>query len=472
MSLKAVCARCGQKIKAAEHHAGKRVKCPRCQEPLTLPPAPEQPAAEPAVERAFAGAFRRPARRQPGSSARNKSLDTCQRCQQAFPPDQMVRLHGVRICRQCKEAFLIERPSSQESRRKVLQLSLVLGLAGLLVVAALGGYLLLRIANRPAARKPPAKPTAPLLAEEPPPPAADASAKRDAPGKATAPPPPAGPTPKTEPSEPPLPALVYQPQPASQWRFRFEATLGPLNPPEPVEPNRLRGRFTAQLQDHTPARQNFWIVFDELEVPAPFRDEEYRGAASFPKNILGKRMPLWLGPKSADDMPEGVPPSLPLILDAGDVIEHEDGSRDLVGKAFKRYLTLQGNDLTGQVLAFLGRDWLPPQPTARTWERNQPLSCDAGFFLGVAWKLERQPAPSETQAVIGLQAKSEHLQKRDGKPVHKITVTGKGSWTFDLQDSMTHSLSCEIAFDEEDLLLRHKHAYVLRLSLVRDQPSE
>jgi hypothetical protein len=354
----------------------------------------------------------------------------------------------------------------------VLVMSLVLGLAGLLVVAALGGYLLLRIASRPAARKPPAKPTAPLLAEEPPPPAADASAKADAAEKAGASPPSPGPAPKAEASEPPLPALVYQPQPASQWRFRFEATLGPLNPPEPVEPNRLRGRLTAQLQEHTPDRQNFWIVFDELEVSAPFRDEEYRGAASFPKNILGKRMPLWLGPKSADDMPEGVPPSLPLILDAGDVVEHEDGSRDPAGKAFTRYLTRQGNDLAGQILAFLGRDWLPPQPAARTWERSQPLFCDAGLFVPVAWKLERQLASSETQAIIALQAKTEHLQRREGKLVHKITVTGKGSWSLDLQDAMTHSVSCEIIFEEEDLSLRHKHAYVLRLSLNRDPPSE
>ncbi|MCS6976905.1 MAG: hypothetical protein NZM31_07850, partial [Gemmatales bacterium] len=474
MALSLSC-KCGKRFKVPEELIGKRIKCPVCQSAITvqLPPTPSESQSadgpangngaqdlEFASSRAFAAAPRQkpaPNKPQKGSSARTKALTPCSRCNQPFPPEQLVRLHGQPICRPCKEAVLIERPSSAESNRRVLIYSMIFSAVGLVIVAGLGIFLLIRMASKPPAKKPTPKTDAELaaVADTDKAPGSEAKseqvAKTEPPTKSEPATKTAPPTPGKNEADPSWRPLRHEPKPGTRWRFQIEAGLGLASDPEAAT-NRVTGVVDVEQRELSGQIQDLSLQFRKLEVPGPFHDEDYRGAAAFPGNVLGKKMTLRLGRKSEEHVPRGVPLELPGILEDGDIITHEDESRDAAGKAFKKYLTRQGNDLLSQLFLFLGRDLLPKDlGNPKTWEVVRPLYFDAGIYAPVTWTLERQQSSMEHLAKIALKTKADHTHKQDAGPTYKLKVTGSGTWQFNLDDSMTEDLDYTATIEEEQL---------------------
>lgn len=478
---------CGKKLKVPEQLAGKRIKCPVCQAAIavTAPTPDPQPTSGDGPQelnlvtaRAFSAPVSKPSAKKAkgGSSARSKALVACSRCTQSFPPDQVVKWRGQMICRPCKEELLIERPSSAESARKVLMYSMIFSVVGLLIVAGLGVFLLIRLASKPSPKKPPTKAEEVVVADSGTQPVAagksgertSGEANREAPAtEKTAQPtvPPAAP--KSEP-EPQWRPLRHEPPSGKRWRFELEAFLGLSGDDGAAEGNRLTGVFDLEQTERTPLRQDLSLLFRQLQVAKPFSDEDYRGSAAFPGNVLGKKMTLRLGQKAAEQVPPGVPPELPGILEDGEIIVHDDDSRDPAGKAFQRYLTRQGNDLLAQAFLFLGRDLLPKElGTGKTWEVVRPLFFDAGVYAPVTWTMTRQMSPEEHVAQIAIKTRTEHMFKQEGKPSYQFKVNGQGTWSYNLDDSMTEKVEYQATVEEEQLPDRIRHRYVVRLRLQR-----
>lgn len=485
--------KCGKRFKVPEELIGKRIKCPVCQSAISV--QPPEPTPSPAdndgpqeLQFASTRAFAAPRPKPPapkaakGSSARTKALTPCSRCNQPFPPEQLVKLRGQNICRPCKEAVLIERPSSVENARKVLIYSMIFSAVGLVIVAGLGVFLLIRLASKPPAKKPPPKIESEpvMVADAGKLPGGEAKSEQTA---ATDAPAPSQPAPKTQPQTTPPAApkneadpswrpLRHDPQPGTRWRFQIEAALGLANAAD-AEANRLTGIIDVEQHNRAPSTQDLSLRFRKLEVAGPFTDDDYRGAGAFPGNVLNKQMTLRLGRKSEEQVPRGVPLELPGILEDGDPIVHEDESRDPAGKAFKKYLTRQGNDLLAQAFLVLGRDLLPKDlGNPKTWQVAQPLYFDAGIYAPVTWTLERQPASMEHLAKIAVKTKADHTHKQDAGPTYKLKIAGTGSWLYNLDDSMTEEFDYTATIEEEQLPDMVRNRYVVRIRVHRLPPTE
>jgi hypothetical protein len=461
MPISVACA-CGKKLSVGDQFAGKRVKCPACQQPLTIP------TLEGVSENASAGA-KAPGlgktanadKPRTGSSARTKALAPCSRCNNSFPPDTLVKLRGQMICRECKEEALIEQPSSAENKRQTLMWSVIAGGVGVVIVAGLGIFLLVRMANKPG---PKPKATAAEVASAPQPPAPPVDSK------------PADPKPvavknTTDPALANLRHFKHEPKPGDKWSFRLDVTLAPTESKDAMEGNRISGELELVQKEVTADQQLLGLVFRKLDVAKPFTDEDHRGAEAFPKNVVGKGMTLVLGPKKSEPPPEAWPTALPFITNSGDDIKHDDDTKDPAGLAFKKYLTAHANDLLAQAFLFLGRDLLPKElGHPATWEVAAPYLMESGGQGPVTWTLERKPGLAPHLAVIAIKSKSEHAHKgEDGKIKARLKVAGTGNWKYNLDDSMTDSLQYTAKIEEEAVENNTKNAYTLKLALNRQK---
>lgn len=461
MPITVMCS-CGKKLSIGERLAGKRVKCPQCQKAVSVPAAASTPGSR--------------ATAKTGSGNHSASrLVNCARCNGKVAPEALVKLRGQLICKPCKEEALMERPSTEEKNRKVLLWSGIAGGIGLLVVVGLGIFLAVRMANKPGAKPKEATPAADFASSEAKQPAAPASQPLVLTADAAKTPAKPGGMPvksRPDPALANLRELRHEPKAGERWRFRLDITLAPPDSKDAMEGNRITGDLELTQKDRSSDQHVLELVFNKLDVAKPFTDDDHRGAEAFPKNVLGKKMTLLLGPKKgAEKPPESWPAGLPFIANAGDEIKHDDDTKDPAGLAFKKYLTPHANDLLAQAFLFLGRDMLPKElGKPASWDIKWPYLMEANAYGPISYACSRQAGLANHIAAIDIKSKSEHDHKaEDGKVKARLKVTGTGNWKYNLDDSMTDSLHYNARIEEEAVENQTRNAYLLRLTLTRQK---
>jgi rRNA maturation endonuclease Nob1 len=87
MTVSVRCTGCGKQFKAKAEHAGKKVRCPSCATPLTIPAANEPPASAPSLGDLLDEALAAPAQSATTASETKSTAKKCRQCGDELTPD-------------------------------------------------------------------------------------------------------------------------------------------------------------------------------------------------------------------------------------------------------------------------------------------------------------------------------------------------------------------------------------------------
>ena len=94
MTISVRCTGCGKQFKAKAEHAGKKVRCPSCAAPLTIPAAAEAPASAPSLGDLLDEELAAPAQTAAKESEQKPQAKKCRQC-----GDELIK--GSHFCMAC-----------------------------------------------------------------------------------------------------------------------------------------------------------------------------------------------------------------------------------------------------------------------------------------------------------------------------------------------------------------------------------
>jgi rRNA maturation endonuclease Nob1 len=97
MTIAVRCTGCGKQFKAQAEHAGKKVRCPSCATPLTIPIPTETPAAAPSLGDLLDEELASAAKAQAAAATTNERKSSAKKCRQCG--DELVA--GSHFCLAC-----------------------------------------------------------------------------------------------------------------------------------------------------------------------------------------------------------------------------------------------------------------------------------------------------------------------------------------------------------------------------------